>query len=90
MGFVWVAAGLVALYLLGLALGFGEHVSALSGAGPLDVGDRLKGLGYILFYTMLVVVAPVLMIAAGFLVCAGTVLRRALPPRGGAADEGGP
>jgi hypothetical protein len=79
MGFVWMSAALVALYLLGRALGFGEHVSALSGTGPIDVGDRLKGLAYVMSHTMLVVFVPVFMIAAVLLACAGAFLGRRAP-----------
>jgi hypothetical protein len=69
--FLSVAVTLAVFFLLVHLVGFREHTAFLSGTtGAADVGMRLSafyGIIYILLYLGCVVIAPILVLAAGLL-----------------------
>jgi hypothetical protein len=66
-GFLWIAAAVLVVYLIGDGLGWREYTSILSGTvEPGQPGGRFLVLGviYVLAYLGFVVAAPILVLAA--------------------------
>jgi hypothetical protein len=74
------------LYLIAYALGWRQATTILCGTSPTgSLTDKLsihEGIAYVLLWLAFVIVAPVLLIAAGVLAGLNTILRRRKNSRG--------